>query len=41
VGAAIVIGGSMLCALGNPAVAPRPVRKTELNLAADENRVGS
>jgi drug/metabolite transporter (DMT)-like permease len=40
-GAAIVIGGSMLCALGNPAVAARPVRTTELNLAADETRVGS
>ena len=41
VGAAIVVGGSMLCALGNPAVTPRRARKTGLNLAADETSIGN
>jgi drug/metabolite transporter (DMT)-like permease len=41
VGAGVVVGGSMLCALGNPAVAPRTERNPGLNLAADETSIGS
>jgi drug/metabolite transporter (DMT)-like permease len=39
-GALLVVGGSMTCALGNPAVAPRPAsRSSELNLGADETSI--
>ncbi|HEU4626363.1 MAG TPA: DMT family transporter [Steroidobacteraceae bacterium] len=41
VGAGVVVGGSMLCALGNPALAARPAAKAELNLGADETSIRS